>query len=125
MTDISLDWLVSVDDHVLEPPHVWQDRLPAKFKEAGPRIVNGAGAVKDVFVDPQPITDRPLDDRRALVEFTPGFRGRDRRREVPCEASKAERQPGDQPGAGRARAEEPAPRDHAKGRGQPRHAVSR
>lgn len=33
------EWLVSVDDHVLEPPHVWQDRLPAKFKQAGPRIV--------------------------------------------------------------------------------------
>jgi predicted TIM-barrel fold metal-dependent hydrolase len=37
--DDSLNWLVSVDDHVLEPPHVWQDRLPAKFKEAGPRII--------------------------------------------------------------------------------------
>jgi predicted TIM-barrel fold metal-dependent hydrolase len=37
--DSSLNWLVSVDDHVLEPPHVWQDRLPAKFKEAGPHIV--------------------------------------------------------------------------------------
>ncbi|WP_207934340.1 amidohydrolase family protein [Actinomadura sp. KC06] len=37
--EISLDWLVSVDDHVLEPPHVWQDRLPAGLKEAGPRIV--------------------------------------------------------------------------------------
>ncbi|MFI5958881.1 amidohydrolase family protein [Cryptosporangium sp. NPDC051539] len=37
--DISLDWLVSVDDHVLEPPHVWQDRLPAKFRDAGPRMV--------------------------------------------------------------------------------------
>ena len=38
--DDSLNWLVSVDDHVLEPPHVWQDRLPAKFKEAGPHIVS-------------------------------------------------------------------------------------
>ena len=49
MTDISLDWLVSVDDHVLEPPHVWQDRLPAKFKEAGPRIVNDADGEAWVF----------------------------------------------------------------------------
>jgi predicted TIM-barrel fold metal-dependent hydrolase len=39
IVDTSLNWLVSVDDHVLEPPHVWQDRLPAKFKEAGPHIV--------------------------------------------------------------------------------------
>ena len=30
--------IVSVDDHVIEPPAVWQDRLPAKFKDAGPRI---------------------------------------------------------------------------------------
>jgi len=30
--------IVSVDDHVIEPPEVWQDRLPAKFKEIGPRL---------------------------------------------------------------------------------------
>src|ERR1700722_8787947 len=29
--------IVSVDDHVVEPPSVWQDRLPAKFREDGPR----------------------------------------------------------------------------------------
>ena len=26
---VNLDWMVSVDDHVLEPPNVWLDRLPA------------------------------------------------------------------------------------------------
>jgi hypothetical protein len=31
--------IISVDDHVVEPPHVWQDRLPEKYKDAGPRIV--------------------------------------------------------------------------------------
>jgi len=31
--------IVSVDDHVIEPPNVWQDRLPARFKEVGPRSV--------------------------------------------------------------------------------------
>jgi predicted TIM-barrel fold metal-dependent hydrolase len=29
--------IVSVDDHVIEHGTVWEDRLPAKFKEAGPR----------------------------------------------------------------------------------------
>jgi predicted TIM-barrel fold metal-dependent hydrolase len=29
--------VVSVDDHVIEHPNVWQDRLPAKYKEAGPK----------------------------------------------------------------------------------------
>lgn len=31
--------IISVDDHVVEPPNLWQDRLPAKFKDRGPRVV--------------------------------------------------------------------------------------
>jgi len=31
-----LPWFISVDDHVLEPPSVWTDRLPAKFKDRAP-----------------------------------------------------------------------------------------
>jgi predicted TIM-barrel fold metal-dependent hydrolase len=31
--------LISVDDHVIEPPGVWVDRLPAALREAGPHIV--------------------------------------------------------------------------------------
>jgi predicted TIM-barrel fold metal-dependent hydrolase len=31
--------LISVDDHVIEHPTVWTDRLPRKHLEAGPRIV--------------------------------------------------------------------------------------
>ena len=30
--------LISVDDHVIEHRDVWQDRLPAKLKERGPRV---------------------------------------------------------------------------------------
>ena len=26
-----LPLIISVDDHVVEPPNVWQDRLPAKY----------------------------------------------------------------------------------------------
>ena len=32
--------MVSVDDHLIGHPKVWSDRLPAKFVEAGPRIVD-------------------------------------------------------------------------------------
>jgi len=32
--------IISVDDHLIEPPHLWQDRLPAKYKDAGPRVVD-------------------------------------------------------------------------------------
>ena len=31
--------LISVDDHVIEHERVWLDRLPAKYRDAGPRIV--------------------------------------------------------------------------------------
>jgi predicted TIM-barrel fold metal-dependent hydrolase len=31
--------IISVDDHVVEPPDVWTDRLPAKYREVGPRVV--------------------------------------------------------------------------------------
>ena len=30
--------IISVDDHVVEPAHLWQDRLPARMRERGPRI---------------------------------------------------------------------------------------
>jgi predicted TIM-barrel fold metal-dependent hydrolase len=30
--------IISVDDHVIEPASVWQDRLPARYREAGPRL---------------------------------------------------------------------------------------
>ena len=31
--------IISVDDHVVEPANLWQDRLPAKHRETGPRVV--------------------------------------------------------------------------------------
>jgi len=30
--------IISVDDHVVEPPHLWQTWLPEKFRAAGPRV---------------------------------------------------------------------------------------
>jgi predicted TIM-barrel fold metal-dependent hydrolase len=31
--------IISVDDHVVEPPDLWTNRLPTKYREAGPRVV--------------------------------------------------------------------------------------
>ena len=31
--------IISMDDHVIEPPHVWQTRLPAKHRGHGPPVV--------------------------------------------------------------------------------------
>jgi hypothetical protein len=30
--------IVSVDDHLIEPPGVWQDRVPARYKDVAPRL---------------------------------------------------------------------------------------
>jgi predicted TIM-barrel fold metal-dependent hydrolase len=39
-------WMISVDDHVLEPGHVWQTRVPAKLRERAPRLIStDAGTV--------------------------------------------------------------------------------
>jgi predicted TIM-barrel fold metal-dependent hydrolase len=32
--------IISMDDHLIEPPDLWQSRLPAKYKDEGPRVVN-------------------------------------------------------------------------------------
>jgi predicted TIM-barrel fold metal-dependent hydrolase len=36
---VELPKIISVDDHVVEPPHVWQTWLPEKFRERGPKVV--------------------------------------------------------------------------------------
>jgi len=35
---LNLDWLIAVDDHVLEPPHVWVDRVAAKDRDRAPHM---------------------------------------------------------------------------------------
>jgi predicted TIM-barrel fold metal-dependent hydrolase len=35
---LDLPKIISVDDHVIEPPNVWLDRLPSKYHDVGPRI---------------------------------------------------------------------------------------
>ena len=34
------DWMISVDDHLIEPPNTWTDRLPAKCREEGPHWIS-------------------------------------------------------------------------------------
>lgn len=36
--------IISVDDHVLEPPDLWSSRLPVKLRADGPRVVREKGA---------------------------------------------------------------------------------
>jgi predicted TIM-barrel fold metal-dependent hydrolase len=41
--------LVSVDDHLIEHPRVWQDRLPQRYIELGPRVIESTGTETDQY----------------------------------------------------------------------------
>src|SRR5687767_9997655 len=40
--------IISVDDHVVEPPDLWTNRLPAKYQDRAPRIVRERCTMKMV-----------------------------------------------------------------------------
>lgn len=44
-------WLVSVDDHVVESPDVWRDRVPAKYRDVAPHVVTEDGSEVWVYED--------------------------------------------------------------------------
>jgi predicted TIM-barrel fold metal-dependent hydrolase len=60
----TLPRIVSPDDHIQCPAHVWQDRLPARLREAGPRVERlrgevdlGMGDLRFVDRDDAPFAD--------------------------------------------------------------------
>jgi predicted TIM-barrel fold metal-dependent hydrolase len=55
---------ISVDDHVVEPQRLWEDRLPAKYRELGPRVRREKGQV--------------VYDAMRVVGFEPGDGPQDR-----------------------------------------------
>ena len=40
--------IISIDDHVIEPADVWQNRLPAKYRDVGPRVIQERGKMQFV-----------------------------------------------------------------------------
>jgi predicted TIM-barrel fold metal-dependent hydrolase len=38
-----IPWIVSMDDHVVEPADLWSSRLPQKYRDIGPRVVYAPG----------------------------------------------------------------------------------
>ena len=53
---MSFTWFISVDDHLIESATLWQDRLPARWREAGPRIVRDGEAEFWRYEDRQIVT---------------------------------------------------------------------
>jgi predicted TIM-barrel fold metal-dependent hydrolase len=46
---VELPKIISVDDHVVEPPHLWQTWLPERFRDRGPRSERrGIGSMRHV-----------------------------------------------------------------------------
>lgn len=41
--------LISVDDHVIEPAHVWQDNLPASLRDRGPKLIRRRGILEFTY----------------------------------------------------------------------------
>jgi predicted TIM-barrel fold metal-dependent hydrolase len=39
------EWIVSVDDHAIEPPNLWVDRVPARDRDRAPRPITGDDGV--------------------------------------------------------------------------------
>ena len=86
MPESDLPWVISVDDHVVEPPHVWTTWLPAKLRARGPHVeqdsfgtveVPGAKNVQYVRGGDGPVADwwvyedlmRPIPQVMACVGF--------------------------------------------------------
>lgn len=58
--------VMSADDHMIEPPHLWVDRVPAKYRDACPRIVEVDGRQAWLYEDE--LTYIPMGSCRPLPE---------------------------------------------------------
>ena len=64
--------LFSADDHIIEPPDVWQKRLPAKHRERGPRCEFSKGKQIWYFEDnASPVIGLQAMAGRKAEDFTP------------------------------------------------------
>lgn len=59
--------LMSADDHVIEPPHLWTERVPARYKDTCPRVVEVDG--RQAWLYEGELTYIPMGSCRPL----PGF----------------------------------------------------
>ena len=53
---MSLNWFVSVDDHLIEPARLWQERVPERWREMAPHIVRDGDSEFWVYEDRQIVT---------------------------------------------------------------------
>jgi len=53
---MSFNWFISVDDHLIEPARLWQERVPERMRDTAPRIVREGDSEFWVYEDRQIVT---------------------------------------------------------------------
>jgi predicted TIM-barrel fold metal-dependent hydrolase len=53
---MSFSWFISVDDHLIEPARLWQERVPARWRDRAPRIVGDGDSEFWLYEDRQIVT---------------------------------------------------------------------
>jgi predicted TIM-barrel fold metal-dependent hydrolase len=53
---MSFNWFISVDDHLIEPARLWQERVPAALRDQAPRIVRDGDSEFWAYEDRQIVT---------------------------------------------------------------------
>jgi predicted TIM-barrel fold metal-dependent hydrolase len=70
--DEDLRWLISVDDHLMEPPHLWVDRAAAKDRDRVPHVERIDGFDTWVYEDAHtPVYGIHVAARKTPAEFSP------------------------------------------------------
>jgi predicted TIM-barrel fold metal-dependent hydrolase len=54
--DMSFKWFISVDDHLIEPARLWQERVPERWRDRAPRIVRDGDNEFWAYEDRQIVT---------------------------------------------------------------------
>src|SRR5262245_17299159 len=65
----TLPKIISVDDHVIEPGSVWQERLPAQYRDRGPRLVRKFGRIEPAGAGYRIVEDPNLPGARWADEW--------------------------------------------------------
>jgi predicted TIM-barrel fold metal-dependent hydrolase len=53
---MAFNWFISVDDHLIEPARLWQERVPERLREHAPRIVREGEGEHWVYEDREIVT---------------------------------------------------------------------
>jgi predicted TIM-barrel fold metal-dependent hydrolase len=53
---MSFSWFISVDDHLIEPARLWQERVPERWRDRAPRIVRDGDSEFWLYEDRQIVT---------------------------------------------------------------------